>query len=288
MDIVTTAEVPVLEPLKGPVRPGSTIRQTLLGDEAEDGLNFKLGRNQEGFGDEAFQTPRHRHAFQQIRWTESGSVNFAPGQDIAEGDIAYFPRGTHYGPQLKDQGVQFLLQFGFGDEFLGGKDWYRVLQEGTAALSARGTFKDGIFSDIDPETGKQRNRDAVAALYEERTGKKIEIPNPGYEAPILMHPKAFSYYQAALGVEIRHLGRYQDHPGPNADVRISMLRLSDNGIHLLRSDRAQVAWSISAGLRIDGRAYPKLTCLYSPRGHEDVVSGVDGVELFVVELPRLD
>jgi hypothetical protein len=291
MDLAIVAEVPLHVKDNGPSgRPGDTERQTLLGDQAPDGLRFRLVRNQEGRGGgKPFTTPRHHHGFQQIRWTESGSVNFAPGRDIAAGDLAYFPRGAYYGPQVKDNGTQLLLQFGFGDEYpSGGKEWYRHYQEGMRALSLRGTFEDGVFTDIDPETGEQRQRDAVEALFEERTKKKMVIPAEGYAAPTVMHPQAFAYYQAAPGVEIKHLGRFYDHPGPNGDVRIYMVRLSEGGVHQLGADRGQVTWTISPGLQFDGRVLPELTCVYSNRGEETALTGSDNVEIFVVEFPRLD
>jgi len=290
MDLAIVAEVPLHVRDNGPSgRPGSTERQSLLGDEAPDGLRFRLARNQEGLGDGvAFQTPRHHHGFQQIRWTESGSVNFAPGQDIVAGDLAYFPRGAYYGPQVKDQGVQLLLQFGFHDEFpAGGKDWYRKYQDSMQALRLRGTFEDGMYKDIDPETGLERQRDAVEALFEERTKKKLVIPPEGYDAPIVMHPEAFSYHLAGPGVEIKHLGRFFDHPGPSGDVRISMVRLSKGGVHRLSPERAQVAWTTNAGLSLNGRQYPELTCLYSARGEETELAGEAGLETFVVEFPCL-
>lgn len=290
MDVAVIAEVtPHGQEFGRVVRPGFTVRQTLLGDEAADGLNFRLVRNQEGLGDEAFSSPRHHHPFQQIRWAESDSVNFAPGQDIPEGDIAYFPRGTYYGPQVKDRGTAILLQFGFGDEFgVGGKDWYQRLGESIRELKGRGTLAGGVFTDTDPVTGRPRQRDAVEAVMEDRAGKKIPIPPEGYAAPVLMHPRAFSYYQVAPGVEVKRLGSFYDHPGPRADVRLSLLRLSQGGSYCLGPERAQVAWSTGGGLRAAGRACPSAACVYSARGEEAVISGAGGVEVFVIELPRLD
>lgn len=291
MDVAIVAEVPLHHKDNGPAaRPGATERQTLLGDEAHDGLRFRFVRNSEGVnGGAAFQTPRHHHGFQQIRWTESGSVNYAPKCDIVAGDLAYFPRGAYYGPQLKDQGVQLLLQFGFGDEYpSGGKDWYRKYQQGMQALRLKGTFEDGLFVDADPETGERRERDAVEALFEERTKKKLVIPREGYGAPILIHPDAFDFFEASPGVMIKKFGRFYDHPGPNGDVRLSLLRLCDGGTYRLSPDRAQVAWAPMKGLRIFGKPYPELTCLYSPRDEEVELGGEHGVKVFVVDLPRLD
>jgi hypothetical protein len=287
VDLTIVAEAPVHESEKGPsIRGGTSITQTLLGDEAEDGLKFRFVRYQEGMTDKPFKTPRHHHGFQQIRWSESGAVNYAPGQDIPEGDIAYFPRGAYYGPQLKDKGVQLLLQFGLGDEYVGGgKDWHSQYSRDMALMASRGRFVDGLYVDSDPDTGEERQRDAVQAIFEERSKKKVVIPEAGYEAPVLMHPRAYDYYQAAPGVELKHLGSFYDHPGPHADVRISMARLADGGRHSLGADRAHVIWSVGPGLQIGDRTYPELTCVYSPRGEELTVAGLDAVEIFIVEMP---
>lgn len=290
MKIVITAEVPVRaqDPSKA-ARPGSIIRQVLLSGHAADGLNFRLIRSQYQEGELAFESPRHHHAFQQLRWTESGSVNYAPGQDIPEGDIAYFPRGAYYGPQRKDQGIALLLQYGFGSEFLGGSgEQARDGEQAMTALRARGTFAGGEYTDTDPATGQTRRRDAVQAIYEERTKTPFTVPPEGYAAPVLMHTRAFAYYQAAQGVQIRRLGSFCDHPGPHADLRLSTVLLTGEGTYRFGPDRAQIAWTITPGLRADGTTYPEMTCLYSPRDDDTTIAADGSAELFLIELPRLD
>jgi hypothetical protein len=290
MKIVITADVPArAQDTARAARPGSIIRKLLLTDRAPDGLNFRLIRSQYQEGDLAFESPRHHHAFQQVRWTEAGSVNYAPGQDIGEGDIAYFPRGAYYGPQRKDQGAALLLQYGFGAEFLGGSRdaEAREAEEAVTALRARGTFEGGRYTDTDPATGARRERDSVQAIYEERTKSQFTIPAEGYAAPVLMHTRAFGYYQAASGTEVRHLADFYDHPGPNASLSISTVRLTGGGTWRFGPSRPQIAWTTTPGLSADGAAYPEMTCLYSPRDDDAIVSG-DGAEMFVLELPRLD
>ena len=286
MEIAIAGEVQV-EERKYPTRPGLTRTQPLLSCEGEDGLSFRLIRSQYQGGGNAFETPRHHHAFQQIRFAERGSLNYAPEQNIAEGDIAFFPRGAYYGPQVRDHGVGLTVQFGVGVEMLGGKDSLNVYRAGVEKLRTIGDVCNGTFTEIDSATGERRERDTWEAVTEVVTGKPFRIPPEGYDAPILMHAGAFGYYQAAPGVEMKRLGSFFDHHGPQADVRISMLRLSEGGEHRLGADRAQLAWSVAAGLRIDDRAYPELTCLYSPLGEEAVLSGVEPFEVHVIEFPRL-
>jgi hypothetical protein len=295
MDIAVIPEVPYSEKSKDNrpgARPASDTRhKSLLGDVGKDDLRFRFVRNEESQdGGRAARYPKHHHGFQQIRWTEFGSVNYAPGQDIPAGDIAYFPKGAYYGPQLKEDGCQLLLQYGFGDDYpVGGKDWARKYQEAAEKLRVKGEFRDGQFFDIDPDTGEQRVRDGVEAMHDEYAGKRLVIPAEGYSTPILMHPAAFSYYEVEPGVHLKHLGSYFDYAGPNADVRISVIRLAGQGAYTLGQERAQIAWSVGTGLKIERRSYRELTSLYSPLG-EDVTLGYDGedsVEIFIIELPRL-
>lgn len=294
MDVAIISEIPTRVQGKDGAssRPGGMIGQHLLSDDAPDGLNFRFVRNQFQPGERAFRSPRHHHAFQQIRFSEKGDLNYAPGKYIPEGDVAYFPRGTYYGPQVKDVGISVALQFGFGGEHQGGKKWERYREEAMARLNARGTFEDGVYIEVDPATGHKEQRYAVQALYEaqyeQHTNMKFVVPAERYEEPILMHPKAFDYYQAGPGVEIKHLGRFFDQTGPNADVRISMARLSYGGVHLLGAERAQLVWTKSAGLYMDGRTYPELTCVYNPRGKDLEIASENGIEVYIVEFPRLD
>ena len=108
------------------LREAKTVRQSLLADDTPHGLNFTLNRTQWLPGENATTTPRHHHAFQQVRWSESGRLNYAPGRYINEGDLGYFPRGAWYGPQLRDEGVSITIQFGFhGEKQHGSLQWDR-------------------------------------------------------------------------------------------------------------------------------------------------------------------
>ena len=249
-------------------------------------------RSQYQPGEKAFTSPRHHHAFQQLRWTESGSINFGPDQYIQARELAYFPRGAYYGPQLKDTGVGLLLQFGFGDEHQWGGIWSNLREEALKRLKEKGSYEDGVYVDTDPDTGERRVRDSGQALYEEqyeaRTGDRFVVPAEGYDTPILLHPQAFEYYNAAPGCEVKHLGCFFDHAGPNADVRLSVVQLSDGGTYTFGAERAQIAWTTDAGLCVEGQTYPALTYLYSPRDEKAQVSADETVEIFVVEFPRPD
>ncbi|QDC37251.1 hypothetical protein [Sphingobium fuliginis] len=288
MDVVITSEVPILNQTE--VRPGSTIRQVLLMGDTDDGLNFRLFRSQYQSGDGAFESPRHRHAFQQIRWTESGLVNYGPGQDIPANDIAYFPRGAYYGPQRKEESVGLLLQLGFHGEHQSGPRWDSIREEAVERLKQRGRFEDGTYIERDEGSGEERRKDAAQALYEERfamhTNRPFVVPQPRYEQPVLMHVDAFEYYSLSAGVEVKQLGDFNDNSGAEANLRISALRFSGAGGTTLARGRGQVGWAKRPGLRIAGHTYPEMTCFYCPRGEEAELSGDPGVEVFIIELPQ--
>lgn len=292
MEVVVAGEVPTWKQNEtGSVRPGSAVRQWLFKEEAPDGLNFKVFRSQFQPGSAASTTPRHHHSFQQVRWAEAGQVNYAPGKNIPAGDVAYFPRGTYYGPQLKDQGISIALQLGFGNEHQHGKGWDSLQGEAMNRLKTRGSFENGVFVEVDPDTGERRECDSVQAVYEEQyaiqTGRKFVVPEEGYDEPILMHSAAFEYYRIAPGVEVKQLGCFFDHPGPNADLRLSMIRLTSGAAYTFGAERGQIAWTRDAGLVIDGKSHPALTYVYIPRDEKAAVSCAALVELNVAEFPKL-
>ena len=294
MKVALINEVPTQESaaMGDPVRAGSFKLKRLFHDDAPDGFNFWFARSEHQGGEGAHATPRHHHTFAQIKFTEKGASNVAPGLDIDEGDLGYFPRAAYYGPQKRDTCTTFTVQFGFNGEHQRGKAWEDHRDEALRRLRERGTIENGLFVEVDPATGEKKVRDSVEALYDERhrmlKGTPLAIGDEGYEAPILMHPKAFAYFEVSPGVELKHLGRFYDQPGPNGDVGISMARLSDGGAFTLRADRPQIAWAMAAGLEIDGKTYPELTTLYSPRGEETTLSSNAGVEIHILEFPRLD
>ena len=291
MKVVVAKDVPYAE--QNPRRPGKTIQQFLLAEDAPDGLNFSLRRVQFQPGEAALRTPRHRHLFQQIRWSEADSYNFAPGQDIPEGDLAYFPKGAWYGPQHEDSATGFALQYGFNGEYQeSGEAWAAHRKVAMEQMNARGKFEDGVYKLNDPGPDEIAERDSVHAIYQETyrvaTGKTFPTPTEGYETPILVHPAAFAYYKASDGVEVKRLGNFFDNAGPRADVRLLMTHLNDGGVYTLDGERAQIGWTKEPGLVVDGQEYPELTCFYSPLGEQSQIGASGDVEVNIVEFPRLD
>lgn len=288
MEIVIADDVPILD--QPEARVGSTVRQVILVGDTADGCNFRLYRSHYQSGEAAFESPRHTHAFQQIRWTQSGRVNYGPGQDIEEDDLAYFPRGAWYGPQRKEDAIGLLLQFGFNGDHQAGPLWDAMRPEALRRLLARGRLEGGMYKSTDPETGRAVEIDAAQALYQERftmhLGEKFTVPPPRYEGPVLMHTKRFTYFDTAPGVSEKMIGQFFDTEGPAGDLRVKMVRLSGSGGYPLSSDRAQIGWAKAPGLAVRGRAYGDMTCFYSPLGESDILNCDQSVEIYLIELPR--
>ena len=60
-----------------------------------------------------YYSPRHRHAWDQVRFCLEGAVPIGKNLAVEAGEVAYFPEGVHYGPQEGGPDrIELLLQFG--------------------------------------------------------------------------------------------------------------------------------------------------------------------------------
>jgi len=96
--------------------------------------------------------PRHRHDFDQIRYTLAGVSPWAPGQITPVGSLAYFPAGTYYGPYERQPGLEiFFIQFqGAGCPIFVDYDSLTVAHD---HLAKKGAFEAGVYTWIDEEGG---------------------------------------------------------------------------------------------------------------------------------------
>src|SRR5947209_8558876 len=78
---------------------GKEMKQLLAGTEGTPD-NYRLVMIRER--GVAATTPRHRHNFDQLRYVIEGRANYGPEHWIAPGEIAYFPEGGSYGPEISE------------------------------------------------------------------------------------------------------------------------------------------------------------------------------------------
>jgi hypothetical protein len=221
-------------------------------------------------------SPRHQHTFEQVRYFIDGDMRFGD-ETYDAGDCVYFPEGLSYGPQLgvpDSDSLHLTLQWGGpAGIYYPSKIEQHAARE---ALSARGTFKDGMYTRADGSIV-----DGFEAIVEQITGKPCVYPAPRYERPIRMRTRAFAWRPLgdAAGVAIRRLARFNE-VGPE----ISMLRLAGNArLSAGIADGDEVRLLISGDVRYGETALDAVSCMYVPDGGRiDAIHATADSELLAV------
>ena len=188
MKIVQTDEIPLKRGLEH--RGGIFHGRIMV--EGEPGAldNFQLSFGQMG-GD--FNSPRHRHNFEQIRYQLEGVLDYGRDGKLTAGMVGYFPEAVYYGPQSQDPNIAcktIVLQFGgaSGSGYLSQAE----VQAGMQELKREGEFKDGVFRRRADAEGK-RNMDGYQAIWEHVNGRPMAYPKPRYPQPIFMDPATYDW-----------------------------------------------------------------------------------------------
>ncbi len=171
-----------------------------------------------------YHTPRHRHNFDQIRFSLEGKMSVAPRSFLTAGEIAYFPEGAYYGPQVDTGAFRLGLTLQFGGASGQGYISWEQMDQGRKALAGQGEFKDGVFRRA-AGAGK-KNQDGFEAIWEAVCGRKLVYPKPRYRAPVMVEPEAFDWRKVGPGIETKQLGMFTER-----GVRMEMTRI-DKGARL--------------------------------------------------------
>ncbi len=156
-----------------------------------------------------YYSPRHRHAWDQVRFCLEGSIPIGRDLRIEAGEIGYFPEGVHYGPQEGGPDrIVLLLQIG-GASGLGYLSPAQ-LEQGRKRLLEEGVFEEGVFRRSRGE-GK-RNEDAYEAIWRVMTGRPLAYPKARYRSPIVMRPDGFLWREVpdVPGVSLKVLGTFAE------------------------------------------------------------------------------
>ena len=168
-------------------RQGGMAHKVLFEGEEGSPDNFVWVLADEGAD---YYSPRHRHAWDQVRLCLEGSIPISKDLRIDEGEVGYFPEGVPYGPQEGGPNRKTLvLQVG-GASGLGYLS-ARQLRQARTELAGEGVFEGGVFRRTKGE-GKT-NLDAYEAIWRHVTGRPIDYPKPRYKTPVLMRPEAFAW-----------------------------------------------------------------------------------------------
>jgi hypothetical protein len=226
-----------------------------------------------------FDSPRHRHNFDQIRFCLEGAVPLAPRKVLKAGEAAYFPEGAHYGPQQgKEDRVVLVLQFGGA----AGHGYHATEQDQAAAeeMLAFGTFEGGVFRRTAGEGRK--NQDGFEAIWEYVTGTKVVYDGPRYAEPVIMKPDGFAWRPGdEPGVEHKTLGVFTER-----EVRVEMTRTAAGGRHVIAPENALRLCFVTEGDgTLDGEAYYRQAAFKLEPGEGATLAAGTETSVFTMVLP---
>jgi hypothetical protein len=261
------------------IREGAKeMKELLIGTEGAPD-NYRLVMIREAGA--AATTPRHKHNFDQVRIVLSGRANYGPKRWIEPGELAYFPEGTPYGPEVSD-GDRLGLTLQCGGASGAGYVSNRQVKAATATLKERGEFKGGVYYPHD-EHAKRRAQDAFEACWELVTGRRISYPKPRYDEPIKMKPANFAWeaQPGQPGVRAKLLGCFTERRHELAQVQ-----LEPKSVALL-GPRAgiQLVFVVRGSGTVDGRALRPHAAFEIAAGSAAQVTAAEELELFVIGLP---
>lgn len=273
--LINLDDVPVLE--RQHARVGLFKSQSLLNGIEGSPDNFFLQLSHT-YAD--FESPRHRHNFDQIRIQLKGIANFARDGEMQPGTIGYFPEGVFYGPQSIDgESSTLVLQFGgaSGDGYISEIRF----QEGIEALKSSGTFANGVYSKVDPN-GKKINQDAYEAVWESIHQTKLCYRKSEYPAPVFIDPQLFEaqndpWALQSLGVLRKSLGVFSKR-----NLKISILIVESGA--LLQLQPHSFAFVLKGEGELQGCKFNQYATIQT----EDSPVGLDSLsslEILEIHLP---
>lgn len=258
-------------------RAGGMSHKVLFEGEEGSADNFLFVLANEGSD---YYSPRHRHAWDQVRFCIEGAIPIGKALSVDEGETAYFPEGVHYGPQEGGPDrIVLLLQFG-GASGLGYLSAAQ-LRQGIAALSEEGRFEKGVFR---RERGEGRtNQDAYEAIWTKVTGHDLQYPEPRYKTPIVMRPAAFAWRDepGAPGVRRRALGRF-----PERSLSLDLIGLEASAdFGLTPSDERRLIFVRNGEGRCGEASYAPHTAVRLEPGEAAQFNATTESELFCIAYP---
>ncbi len=278
--IVNVADLPLEGVQRGRVNMIRRKRLPLESGVAGVTCEFSLSIVPEGYF-----TPRHRHNFDQIRYTLSGIQSTGYG-DLGPGEIGYFPEGAYYGPQ-QQQGecATLVLQFqgASGEHLLSNEEMNATYQK---MIADGAVFENGIYRGTTPSGGK-KNKDSYVAIWEEHEGRKLAFPKARYRAPVMMQPQFYSWLpdRERPGIETKHLGTFNEMRTGMGFFRL----LPGATLAAGKQKEAELRYLVEGSCRYAGKEWGEGTYLYIPPGAEaDAFSTTNGATFFYIALPLIN
>lgn len=266
-----------------PLRGGTIVFKTLL--EGTEGTpdNYHMLLADTAID---FKSPRHRHNFDQLRYALVGSTNIGPKKNLEPGDVAYFPEGTHYGPQDQEQvgatSLTMVIQFGgpSGNGYMSRKQ----LTSGFDQLASVGKFEGGVYKRNAPADGERKNQDAYEAIWEAQNGRPVSYEKPRYLDSVHMRENHFDWIAqpGENGVFRKHLGSFTE-----CGIRLDFVRLEPGARHPLKQ-KAQTQLLFvkdGTGMFSGDAPWDPHTAVHVPAGQTIAMQATTRSDIMVISLP---
>lgn len=225
MQLTLAAEAPA-----GSTSLRAEVQQTrALLEGVEDSRNHYSVDLMQGFGD--YSGPRHKHDFDQVRYVIAGEYAYGKDKFLPAGNVAYFPEGLFYGPQIRRPGLlMFAVELGGASGC--GHISRRQKKIAKEILNKRGVATKDTYSYVD-DTGRKRGMDVNAAITEVIRGARIEYPRPRYEDIVVMDPESFDWVAdpQAPGVTHKWLGTFNERGMRIGFTRVEPGAILNVGLH---------------------------------------------------------
>lgn len=233
---------------------------------------------------DGYFTPRHRHNFDQIRYTLSGVQSTGHG-DLGPGEIGYFPEGAYYGPQSqKGECATLVLQFqgASGRHLLSNEEMNATYEKMRAAGAV---FENGIYKGVTAD-GRRKNKDSYVAIWEEHEGKKLSFPPARYRTPVMILPQHYSWIpdRDHEGLETKHLGTFTE-----MRTGIGFFRLLPQArLDVRRQRDAELRYCIEGSFAYNGKSWGEGAYMFLPPGSEaEALVSATGATFFSISLPLI-
>lgn len=233
---------------------------------------------------DGYFTPRHKHNFDQIRYTLSGVQSTGLG-DLAAGECGYFPEGSYYGPQKQEGECGCLvLQFqgASGEHLLSNEEMNATYDK---LIKAGGKFENGVYKGFKPD-GSPKNKDSYVAIWEAHEGRELTFPKPRYREPVMMLADNFRFWpdRKRPGIETKHLGTFSE-----VRTEIGFLRLTPGArIEGGEQENAELRFLVDGTFDYGDRQWGVGTYMYVPNGFRTTeLRSANGATFFTITLPVL-
>ena len=245
---------------------------------APDNFEFALVR-QRG----RYETPRHRHNYEQFRFVLEGEYAYAGRRRMRTGTIGYFPEGTPYGPQKIDDCTVLAVQFG-GPSGQGVLD-YESLRRGHGELAELGRFEKGAFVRHDAKSlpsGVKRKQDGYEAIWEHVTGRKLTYAKARYVEPVICDPAHVPWEATATpGVAVRRCGSFA------AGASISFWRLEPEAALAVSGAGAQLVYVLEGQGSVGATAWRAGSALAVEPGEAATLTATGPSHILQLGLPHV-